>query len=68
MRNRETTEKLVVTSPRGVRVAGERIEVCCVRCSRWQPLHCFGVRMMKDAVLRNQPWCLECRTETSPRA
>ncbi len=54
--------RLIITSPQVI-VQGSTIYAECSKCHRVLHLEYFGVRLMADGVLRNQPQCSECRNE-----
>jgi hypothetical protein len=38
------------------------ITTMCLKCRKMKPLMRFGLRKMADGAIRNQPWCLTCRS------
>jgi NAD-dependent SIR2 family protein deacetylase len=57
-----SSKRLIITSEQVI-VQGSTIYCQCSKCERLLHLEFFGVRMMSDGVLRNQPQCSECRSD-----
>ena len=39
----------------------------CTACGKWKPGEEFGLRKMKDGIIRNQAQCKKCRSKYSKK-
>jgi len=44
------------------------INLTCLCCKTVKPLAAFGLRKMPNGIIRNQPWCRNCRSSKSAEA
>jgi hypothetical protein len=61
-----TTSTYTVRHKAG-KVALTNAQFQCTDCQKWKPAEDFGLRRMKDGIIRNQAQCKKCRSKYQKR-